>query len=71
MKLLVCAKCSKEAESEDASYCYNCGAGLRNFCSNEDCSLNDQDEPFELPSYHKFCDSCGEKSTFMANGYFD
>lgn len=71
MKSLACAKCGIESESEDAQFCFNCGAELHNYCSNNDCLSNNDDEPFILPSHHKFCDSCGSKTTFMVNEYFD
>ena len=67
-----CANCGFEKHIDDSFYCQECGASLENFCTNDMCDYNtNDDEPFQVPSTAKFCPICGEVTTFKKLGYFD
>lgn len=63
MNLRTCPVCNSVSETEEASYCFNCGTYIINHCANKDCMMSDE-EPLELPSHHNFCDECGSKTLF-------
>ena len=64
MEFRTCPSCNSVAESEDASYCFNCGAYIINRCTNKDCPSNDVEYLIELPTHHNFCVECGSKTLF-------
>jgi hypothetical protein len=60
-----CQKCGTKAATEDAIYCYECGELLTNYCTNEQCMLNNySDEKIALPQNAKYCYECGCQSTY-------
>lgn len=63
-----CAKCGNPDCDLDDHFCFNCGANLINYCSNEDCIVNDADTP-GLPRNYCFCPVCGSQTKYMVNGY--
>lgn len=66
-----CPKCGNPECALDDYYCFNCGADLGNYCSNENCVMNDEDEDEErrLNRNYCFCPVCGSKTTHMQAGY--
>lgn len=63
-----CTKCGNPNCDLDDQFCFNCGANLTNYCSNENCIVNDADNP-GLPKNYCFCPICGSKTTYMVNGF--
>lgn len=62
----VCHFCKYDFEIEDADFCPECGNPLHNYCTNDDCELNNTelyDEIFEVPFNSKYCYKCGAKTT--------
>jgi hypothetical protein len=66
-KKIKCQKCGTETAIDEASYCIECGELLSNYCSNEQCILNnyDDDGKIALPQIAKYCYECGCKSTYF------
>lgn len=67
-KKFICPKCGNPACEEGDAFCFNCGASLKNYCSNDNCVMNNG-EDIELPLDCCFCTECGEETTFMKAGY--
>lgn len=68
-KKIVCPNCGNPSCCKDDTYCFNCGAALKNYCVNENCVMNTGDEFLELPPYMCYCPECGEETFFMKEGY--
>lgn len=64
---LICVNCGFSEHLDDALYCQNCGIDLSNFCSNDDCEINNVTEPeyATLPNNAKYCPYCGSKTTYF------
>ena len=68
-KKIVCPNCGNPNCCQDDTYCFNCGAPLKNYCVNENCAINAGDEFGELPPYMCYCPECGEETFFTKQGY--
>lgn len=66
--MIKCPKCGYEWD-DNFKYCKNCGTNLHNYCSNPDCSCNENNiNPVEFLPEDCFCDECGSKTTFYEQG---
>jgi hypothetical protein len=69
-KTFKCVKCHKPDIPDDFEYCPNCGYAVdSNFCSNNDCPLNDTDEPVSLEETDCFCSCCGSEAKYYVDGF--
>lgn len=73
LKTKSCPKCTNHDCLEDDDYCFLCGAFLLNYCSDGNCTMNDNrdGEKTELPPNYRYCPVCGSATTFNKEGYFD
>lgn len=73
--MMICPKCKIEMRYEDPSYCHECGAFVVNYCSNDDCELNngtyDVDVDCSLHADDKYCYLCGQPTNFNLEGFFE
>lgn len=67
---ITCVKCGNPECGCDDIFCFNCGAELKNYCTNQECVQNDSDDS-ELPEDYCFCPLCGSETTFKKNGYIE
>ncbi len=58
-----CDNCENENILENSNFCHICGIDLRNLCTNENC----ENSNISLPHNARFCNLCGNKSTFLIN----
>ncbi len=61
-------RCSCESAYENASFCSNCGLPLYNFCTDDDCELNQEDTLDCLKESERYCYCCGAESTYLSLG---
>lgn len=65
-KLIECPTCKNEETNIEGNHCQICGDNLVNFCSYGNCANFDP-----LPSNARYCPVCGNKSTFLENGFLN
>lgn len=61
----VCLRCKHENDEQN-NYCINCGAPLKNICTNRNCINLEQN--VLLPDEAAFCPSCGSETLFKSYG---
>ena len=66
-----CPNCDFEEHLENVDYCQECGVCIINFCTNNNCEQNNDDNIQELPANAKFCPYCSSESSFKEAGFFD
>lgn len=67
---ITCVCCNFEDHVEDAEFCQECGTSLDNYCSNNQCVMNNG-ESVSVPNNAKFCPYCGEGTTYYNAGLFE
>lgn len=66
----VCIRCNAQNE-ESSTFCFNCGYELdSNYCPNEFCDRNNGIH-FPMPRTYCYCDSCGNDSTYLTEGFIE
>ncbi len=68
-KPITSPNCRNPNCAEDDSYCFNCGAYLKNYCTNENCILNSGEQRTELESFMCYCPECGTETFFAKQHY--
>lgn len=69
-KLDKCPKCETQSYNhEETKCCIECGETLINFCSSDNCEMDDESP--EIPVTAKYCPFCGSESMLKAIGFFD
>lgn len=68
MQCVTCPNCGNSDCREDESYCFNCGNPLRNYCTNGNCPMSDEDSGGLRPT-DVYCPYCGSQSTFLEAGF--
>lgn len=64
----ICIRCDAPIAYKNASFCSNCGLSLENFCTNEDCELNQEDTLDTLDPSDRYCYCCGYPSDYLSLG---
>ncbi len=68
---MICINCGCPELEENDSHCWNCGHELNsNYCSNEHCVLNSENDESQAPCRENacYCSECGSKTVYFING---
>ena len=64
-----CIKCHYPNLEEMFTFCPNCGYPANsNYCSDDNCEMNDPDDPVAFPETDCFCNYCGSETKYFKAG---
>lgn len=61
MNAIICARCGCPECIEGDTFCFNCGAHLTNYCTDENCP----NSTAGLPLNYCYCPMCGSETELM------